>query len=102
MPVYPEQIRIDLIPDHLQTRVRLYLPYVEKASRIYEVAPELILAVIQTESVFNPRAVSNACAVGLMQLVPSAGALEARSRFTGSREGISSWPLPATTVGPGG
>jgi len=72
-----KQIRIEMVPDHLQTRVRQYLPYVEKAARIYEVAPELILAVIQTESVFNPRAVSHAGAVGLMQLVPSAGALEA-------------------------
>jgi membrane-bound lytic murein transglycosylase C len=53
------------------------MPYVEKAARIYEVAPELILAVIQTESVFNPRAVSHAGAIGLMQLVPSSGALEA-------------------------
>jgi hypothetical protein len=72
-----KQIKIELVPDHLQTRVRQYLPYVEKAARIYEVAPELILAVIQTESVFNPRAVSHAGAVGLMQLVPSSGALEA-------------------------
>ncbi len=72
-----KQIKIELVPDHLKTRVRQYLPYVEKASRIYEVAPELILAVIQTESVFNPRAVSHAGAVGLMQLVPSSGALEA-------------------------
>ena len=42
----------------------------QRAARIYEVAPELILAVIQTESVFNPRAVSNAGAVGLMQIRP--------------------------------
>ena len=72
-----KQIRLDLVPDHLQTRVRQYLPYVQKAARIYEVAPELILAVIQTESVFNPRAVSHAGAVGLMQLVPHSGGLEA-------------------------
>jgi soluble lytic murein transglycosylase-like protein len=72
-----KQIRIEMVPDHLQTRVRQYLPYVERAARIYEVAPELILAVIQTESVFNPRAVSPAGAIGLMQLVPSTGALEA-------------------------
>jgi membrane-bound lytic murein transglycosylase C len=72
-----KEIRIDLMPDHLQTRVRQVLPHVERAARIYEVAPELILAVIQTESVFNPRAVSNAGAVGLMQLVPSSGALDA-------------------------
>jgi membrane-bound lytic murein transglycosylase C len=72
-----KQIKLELVPDHLQTRVRQYLPYIQKAARIYEVAPELILAVIQTESVFNPRAVSRAGAVGLMQLVPHSGGLEA-------------------------
>ena len=72
-----KQIKLEFVPDHLQARVRQYLPYVQKAARIYEVAPELILAVIQTESVFNPRAVSPAGAVGLMQLVPHSGGLEA-------------------------
>jgi membrane-bound lytic murein transglycosylase C len=72
-----KQIKIDLVPDHLQARVRQYIPHVEKAARIYEVEPELILAVIETESVFNPHAISHAGAVGLMQLVPSSGALEA-------------------------
>jgi len=71
------EIRVEFVPDHLQTRVRRVLPHVRRAARIYEVAPELILAVIQTESVFNPRAVSNAGAIGLMQLVPSSGALDA-------------------------
>jgi membrane-bound lytic murein transglycosylase C len=72
-----KQIKLEFVPDHLQARVRQYLPYVQKAARIYEVAPELILAVIQTESVFNARAVSPAGAVGLMQLVPHSGGLEA-------------------------
>jgi len=72
-----KEIKLEFVPDHLQARVRQYLPYVQKAARIYEVAPELILAVIETESVFNPRAVSQAGAVGLMQLVPHSGGLEA-------------------------
>ncbi len=72
-----KRIKIELVPNHLQTRVSRYLPYVEKASRIYEVDPGLILAVIHTESVFNPRAVSRAGAVGLMQVVPSSAGLEA-------------------------
>lgn len=72
-----KQIKLEFVPDHLQARVRQYLPYVQKAARIYEVAPELILAVIETESVFNPRAVSQSGAVGLMQLVPHSGGLEA-------------------------
>lgn len=72
-----KEIRIDLMPDHLRTRVGKVLPHVQRAASVYEVAPELLLAVIQTESVFNPRAVSNAGAIGLMQLMPGSGALEA-------------------------
>ena len=72
-----KEIRIDLMPEHLRTRVRKVLPHVQRAASVYEVAPELLLAVIQTESVFNPRAVSNAGAIGLMQLMPGSGALEA-------------------------
>jgi membrane-bound lytic murein transglycosylase C len=72
-----KEIKLEFVPDHLQARVRQYLPYVQRAARIYEVAPELILAVIETESVFNPRAVSHSGAVGLMQLVPHSGGLEA-------------------------
>jgi membrane-bound lytic murein transglycosylase C len=74
---FRKQIRIELVPDHLQARVRLYMPHIQRAARMYEVEPHLLLAVIETESLFNPRALSSAGAVGLMQLVPATGALEA-------------------------
>jgi hypothetical protein len=48
-----------------------YSHYVQKAAEKYEIEPELIHAVIRTESNGNYRAVSKKGAMGLMQLMPS-------------------------------
>jgi len=48
-----------------------YSHYVQKAALKYEIEPELIHAVIRTESNGNCRAVSKKGAMGLMQLMPS-------------------------------
>ena len=43
---------------------------VQEAAQRHDVDPALVKAVISTESAWNPRAVSNKGAVGLMQLIP--------------------------------
>lgn len=48
-----------------------YSQYIQKAASKYELEPELIRAVIKTESNGNHRAVSRKGAKGLMQLMPS-------------------------------
>jgi hypothetical protein len=45
----------------------------------YDISPELILSVIKVESEFNPRAFSDAGAIGLMQVMPVTGTYVGRS-----------------------
>ncbi|WP_413742358.1 membrane-bound lytic murein transglycosylase MltC [Sodalis sp. RH15] len=62
-------ITIQLVPNHLDKRAHKYLPMVRNAAQKYGVDESLILAIMQTESSFNPYAVSHTDALGLMQVV---------------------------------
>lgn len=48
----------------------LYADVIDEASRNFRVQPELLRAVIDIESGYNPKAVSDKGALGLMQLMP--------------------------------
>ncbi|HTV80554.1 MAG TPA: murein transglycosylase domain-containing protein [Steroidobacteraceae bacterium] len=63
-----------------------YRPQVDKYAAEYHVSPTLVLAIMRTESNFNPFAVSGAPAYGLMQLVPTSGGRAAQKRVTGTEE----------------
>ena len=60
-----------------------YRASVEKYATQYNVSPTLVLAIIRTESNFNPFAVSGAPAYGLMQLVPTSGGRAAYKKVSG-------------------
>lgn len=66
--------KVKMTPDHLKKRAQQYLDTVMEQSRRYQLDPRLVLAVVHTESYFNPKAQSHIPAYGLMQLVPRAAA----------------------------
>jgi membrane-bound lytic murein transglycosylase C len=59
------------------TLAQRYAEHVLEQAERHGIAPSLILAIMQIESAFNPRAMSPAPAYGLMQLVPRTGGLDA-------------------------
>jgi soluble lytic murein transglycosylase len=62
--VFPRIAFGEVDPAHAERFVRQYAAH-------YRVPPELIAALIDVESRWNPRAVSNTGAMGLMQLMPA-------------------------------
>lgn len=57
-------------------------PFIQEAATVHGLSPSLIRAVIQTESRFNPLAVSRVGAQGLMQLMP------ATARYLGVKDSL--------------
>ncbi len=70
-------ITLSLTPNYLKKLAKPYLPIVAKYAERFNLNPSLILAMIHTESFFNPMAKSDANAIGLMQLVADKGGLDA-------------------------
>ncbi len=66
-----------MISRHLEVRARKYLSPVKKYSANMRLPTELVFAIMETESAFNPNARSSVPAFGLMQLVPTSGARDA-------------------------
>jgi len=62
---------ISMIKDHHQVRAQKYKQLVEHFAQEFSVSKNLVYAIMKTESDFNPYAVSNAPAFGLMQIVPA-------------------------------
>jgi len=79
-------VSFPMVRDHLQIRAWKYKSVVSEYARQFKISPNLVYAVIKTESNFNPFAVSTAQAFGLMQVVPyTAG--EDVYRFLNKRDG---------------
>lgn len=74
-------VDIPLVDQHNELRKQKYSEYVLAAASKYQVSPSLIYAIIETESSFNPFAVSPANAYGLMQVVPRTAGKDVYTRI---------------------
>lgn len=83
-------VTLYMVRNYEQRNAERYRPLVERYAAQYEVSPTLVMAIIRTESNFNPFAVSSAPAYGLMQLVPTTGGREAYRRVRGLDESPTS------------
>ncbi|MFZ2489870.1 MAG: lytic transglycosylase domain-containing protein [Thermoanaerobaculia bacterium] len=88
-PVQPSRLTLEVVKEQF---FRTHVPYGEiiyrQASR-HGVPPELVAAVVHTESDFRPRLVSDKSAQGLMQIVPSTGRLLGLSNAFDPEQNIS-------------
>ncbi|MEC4728941.1 murein transglycosylase domain-containing protein [Shewanella sp. D64] len=62
------RIAIKMVADHTKIAGGKYIQYAQASGRHYGIAPELIMAIMETESAFNPMARSRSNALGLMQV----------------------------------
>ena len=74
---YKVKTNIILVPDHLKVRAEKYHNEVKAIASSYGMKPQIVMAIIHTESYFNPKARSGAGAYGLMQIIPRFAGKEA-------------------------
>lgn len=69
-------VQVKMVPEHIRIRAEKYLPIVRKNASRFNLNPQLVLAIIHTESYFNPLAVSSCDAIGIMQIIPKYAGIE--------------------------
>jgi membrane-bound lytic murein transglycosylase C len=78
-------LRVELALDanHKQVRAARFAPFIEAEAIKYGLDVNLLYAIAETESHFNPFAISRTGALGLMQLVPTKAGRDAMKASTG-------------------
>jgi len=93
-------VTIPLKTDAVPKRAQSYLPAVQQAANKWNVPVPLVLAIMQTESSFNPMARSHIPAFGLMQIVPGSAGRDASKHAYGKERLLSGRELfqPNTNI----
>lgn len=76
---------VDFIPGFYGTLAMRYADTVMAEAARHKIPPSLILAIIEAESAFNPRAISPIPAFGLMQIVAQSAGIDVARYVTGER-----------------
>lgn len=82
-------VTFSMVKNHTQSQQRHYAAQVKRQSQRFKLEPALIYAIIETESAFNPYAMSHIPAYGLMQIVPQSAGRDAY-RFLYKKDGTPS------------
>jgi len=70
-------VKVTMVPNHVEIRAKVFKDEVSRQAKRFNIDPAIAMAVMHTESYFNPKARSYIPAYGLMQLVPKSGARDA-------------------------
>ncbi len=64
-------ITLNMVPNHIKIRADKYSAYIEEKCNEFKIDPTYVMAIIHTESYFNPKAYNrHGNAYGMMQIVP--------------------------------
>jgi membrane-bound lytic murein transglycosylase C len=88
-------VTLEMAPNAIQKRAEQYLDMIKTHSEKYDLDPALVLALIHTESAFNPKAFSRRpdgtpMACGLMQIIPSQAGRDAHKALYGKDKIVES------------
>jgi len=77
------RVAMKVPPKSIAKKAMIYLPDVREKSTKWSIDADLILAIMHTESHFNPMAQSAIPAYGLMQVVPTSAGKDVTKRYQG-------------------
>jgi membrane-bound lytic murein transglycosylase C len=78
-----QRIELALDANHKQVRAARFASFIEAAAQEFGLDANLLYAIMETESHFNPFAVSRTGALGLMQIMPERAGRDAMKLLTG-------------------
>lgn len=91
-----QRIELPLDANHKQVRAARFAHHIEAAAKEFGLDANLLYAIMETESHFNPFAVSRTGALGLMQIMPERAGRDAMKLLTG----VSRAPTQAELIDP--